>query len=193
MKKRKKRGALELSMGTVVILVLAMSMLILGLILVRTIFSSAGGAVDNIDKGVKDAISKMFADSDKKLVVYPSARRIEIEQRTQGLGFAFSTRNLDTEPHDYEYRVEVDPGFDIKRKCGGLSKKEADSWLLIDSGTLSLAPGSIMEEPELIAFSIPEFAPPCTIPYKVDVWYKPGSPSTTLYISAKILLTVEPR
>jgi len=189
----KKRAALELSMGTVVILVLAMSMLILGLILLRTIFGSAGGAVDDIDKGVKDAINKMFADSDKKLVIYPSARRIEIRQRTQGLGFAFSTRNLDTEPHDYEYRVEVDPSFNIKKKCGGLTKKEADSWLMVDSGTVSLAPGSIMEEPELITFNVPEAAPPCTIPYKIDVWSKPGSPSTTLYISAKVLLTIEPR
>src|SRR3989338_8396680 len=87
---KSKKGAMELSVGTIVILVLAMSMLILGLVLVRTIFSSATGAITEVDKGVKDAISKEFADSYKKLVIYPTERKIEIKKRTQGEVFAFS-------------------------------------------------------------------------------------------------------
>ena len=43
-----KKGAMELSMGTIVILVLAMSMLILGLVLIRTIFMGAKYNVQTI-------------------------------------------------------------------------------------------------------------------------------------------------
>ena len=44
----KKRGAVELSVSTIVIVVLAMSMLILGIVLVKNIFSSANDIVDMV-------------------------------------------------------------------------------------------------------------------------------------------------
>lgn len=185
-----KRGAMELSIGTIVVLVIAMSMLILGLILVRTIFSSATNAITEIDKGTKDAITKAFANSDKKLVFYPSARTIEIKQRTQGQGFAFSLRNLGIEDKEYTYTVGVDSAFDIKEQCGSdTDMDEANSWLIVDSGSISLGKGAIMEEPELILFNIPENAPPCTIPYAVNIKEKSG----TAYTSGKIYLTVMAR
>ena len=43
---RKKKAAIELSVGTIVVIVLAMSMLILGLVLIRNIFK---GSIDNFD------------------------------------------------------------------------------------------------------------------------------------------------
>ena len=50
--KLRKKGAIELSIGTIVIIVLAMSMLILGIILIKNIFSGSTNAVDDINKGV---------------------------------------------------------------------------------------------------------------------------------------------
>ncbi|MEK6953289.1 MAG: hypothetical protein AABX29_09845, partial [Nanoarchaeota archaeon] len=47
---KNKKAALELSIGTIVILVLAMSMLILGLILIRTIFTGAKYNVETMNK-----------------------------------------------------------------------------------------------------------------------------------------------
>ena len=44
-----KKGAMELSIGTIVIIVLAMSMLILGLVLIKTIFVGAKYNVDTIE------------------------------------------------------------------------------------------------------------------------------------------------
>ncbi len=188
----KKRAAMELSMSTIVILVLAMSMLILGLVLVKNIFGTAQSAISGIDKGVRNAITEMFADPDKKMAIYPSDRKISIKQRTQGEGFAFSIRNTDIQEATFKYEVESDPDFDIKKKCN-IDKKTADSWLLMNSGTIKLPSSSMMENPELVIFNIPEYAPACTIPYTVTVKYGSGSAGTGLYVSGTIYLTIVSR
>lgn len=187
-----KKGGLELSIGTIVILVLAMSMLILGLILVKNIFSSANSAIAGVDKGVQSAIMNMFADPSKKLVIYPSARTIEIAQRTQGQGFAFSVRNVELDDETFKYTVGVDPNFDIKTQCK-ITASDANSWLLSNSGSIKIGKGAIMEDPELVLFNIPDSAPPCTIPYIVDVTYGDGTKAGSEYVSDKIWLTVQPR
>ena len=185
----KKRAAMELSMSTIVILVLAMSMLILGLVLVKNIFGTAQGAISGIDKGVRKAITDMFAEPDKKMAIYPSDRKISIKQRTQGDGFAFSIRNTDIQEATYKYDIESDPDFEIKKKCN-IDWKTANSWLLMSSGTIRLASSSVMENPELVLFNIPENAPACTIPYTITVKYGSGSSGTGLYVSDKVYLTI---
>jgi hypothetical protein len=188
-----KRAAMELSMGTIVILVLAMIMLIMGIVLIRTIFDTAGGAITEIDDGVKSEINKIFADPSKKLVLYPAKRTITLKQRSQGEGFAFAVRNTEIDSLEFTYAVEVDPSFDIREKCH-ITKAEADQWLLIDSGSVSLGPGQKQEEGELILFNIPDSAPPCTIPYKIDVKYGKGHDLRgQTYVSGKMNLIVEPR
>jgi len=62
-------GAIELSIGTVVIIVLAMSMLILGIVLIRNIFGSATTAITEIDQGVKNEINKLFSENEEKTLV----------------------------------------------------------------------------------------------------------------------------
>lgn len=58
-----KRGAIELSIGTIVIIVLAMSMLILGMVLVRSIMCGAIGLTGNINSKVEGEINKLFEAS----------------------------------------------------------------------------------------------------------------------------------
>jgi len=71
-----KKAAMEMSMGTIVTIILLVSVLILGIFLVQNIFSSAQGAVDLTDQQLKNEINKLFSE-DKKLVLYPSTRFIE--------------------------------------------------------------------------------------------------------------------
>ncbi|HIG51864.1 hypothetical protein CXT76_01195 [Candidatus Parvarchaeota archaeon] len=65
----KKEGAFELSVGTIVVLVIAMSMLILGLVLVRTIFTGSTESVDALNDKVKNEITSLFAQEDKNVIV----------------------------------------------------------------------------------------------------------------------------
>ncbi|RMD67626.1 hypothetical protein D6817_01060 [Candidatus Pacearchaeota archaeon] len=68
-KRVKKKGALELSIGTIVIVVLAMSMLILGLVLVRKIFSTSTGWVTDINGKVKGELAKLFNQRQAKVAI----------------------------------------------------------------------------------------------------------------------------
>lgn len=55
-----KRGAMEMSVGTIVVIVLALTMLILGLVLVRTIMCGAVGLTADLNSRVKGEVSKLF-------------------------------------------------------------------------------------------------------------------------------------
>src|SRR3989344_329084 len=88
----KRRGALELSIGTIVIIVLAMSMLILGLVLVRTIFTGAKYNVDQLNKNVEAEINKLFNEQGNKIVFYLPNRQADIKKGTS-FGVAFGIRN----------------------------------------------------------------------------------------------------
>jgi hypothetical protein len=169
-----KKGAIELSIGTIVIIVLAMAMLILGLVLVRSIFSGSTTAVNSINTGVLNEIQKVFADTDKKMAIYPSVGMIELKQKSAGSGFAFSVRNTNLDTTDFIWKVYVDPQFDIQKKCH-IGATEAESWLTTDKGSFTLGRSSAMESPELVTFTIPDNAPAqCPIIYRIDVSTKAG-------------------
>jgi len=184
--RRGKKGAIELSIGTIVIVVLAMSMLILGIILVRNIFSGTEEAVTNIHKGVIAAIDQVFTKADAKLAVYPTRGKITLKQGSKDGGFAFSVRNIDVTQQKFTWTMAIDDSFNIKDKCPDLSVKEANSWLLVGDGSFTLPPGSMMEDPELVVLSIPDEAPPCVLKYRLDV--KKGTQS---YAYRSIIVTIQ--
>ena len=165
-----KRAAMEMSVGTIVTIVLLMVVLILGLVLVRTIFSGAIENINSIDQAVKNEINKLFAEDDsRKIVVYPPTRLITIQKGNKDyLGFAFSIRNVDTIAGEFSYEVFVnDP--DIRGKCN-INEEEAESWIQVGrTGSVTISPGSIILDPEFVRFLIPDNAPPCTIRYGINV------------------------
>ena len=64
-----REGALELSIGTIVVIVIGMSMLILGLVLVRTIFSGSTQSIDSLNDQVQQEILGLFGDGNGNLVI----------------------------------------------------------------------------------------------------------------------------
>ncbi len=62
-------GALELSIGTIVVIVIGMSMLILGLVLVRTIFSGSTRSINDLNEQVQNEIRDLFDDDSGNLVI----------------------------------------------------------------------------------------------------------------------------
>ena len=88
----KKRAAMEMSVGTIVTIVLLMTVLILGIFLVQKIFSGASGAIDLTEDQLNSEIGKLFGE-DKELVIYPSSRRVEIKQESED-GVGIGIKNL---------------------------------------------------------------------------------------------------
>ena len=167
MRKIGKRGAIELSIGTIVIIVLAMSMLILGLVLVRSIFTGAKYNVDEMNNKVKGEINKLFVE-DKKTVVYLPNQITKIKQNEEW-GVAFAIKNLakgtvDAGKFDYEVVVS-DP--DIRTKCG-IGEREIEAWMTTGrSDQIDIAPGDTYYG--IVRFYIPEGSPLCVIRLHLDV------------------------
>ncbi len=163
-----KKGAMELSIGTIVIIVLAMSMLILGLVLVRTIFTGAKYNVDTMNNKVRDEINKLFVE-DKRMVLYLANQKADVDQG-KDWGIAFAVKNLlsGADAAKFEYEVTVANPSEVKSNCG-VNEKEAISWIKagrIDEG-INIAPGGVKDW--IIRFEIPETAPLCIIRYNINV------------------------
>ncbi len=163
-----KKGALELSIGTIVIIVIGMSMLILGLVLVQTIFSGSKYNVEQLNEKVKGEIGKLF-EEESKSVVYLANHEARVKQGdTFGVAFAF--KNLeqgDTSSSRFSYEVKAS---DIGG-CRGLTVQEAESvrWIPVGRITdnIQLPPGAL--EYRIVRFSIPETAPLCIVRYDIVV------------------------
>lgn len=165
MRTRTKKGAMELSIGTIVVIVLAMAMLILGIVLVQRIFKSATGAVDLTDEQLKNEINKLFGDEDE-LVIYPSSGFIEIKQEdTDGVGIGI--QNLVTGvsgTQKFKYEVVV-------RDLGncGLDEDEILDWIVIGKSESDIPIASGGFASQKILFQIPTGAPLCVVGFRVNV------------------------
>lgn len=63
MKIKTKRGAIELSVGTIIIIVLGVTMLILGMVLVRNIMCNTIALTTDVNSKVTDELNRFFGDS----------------------------------------------------------------------------------------------------------------------------------
>ncbi len=179
-----KRGAIELSIGTIVIIVLAMSMLILGMILIKNIFSGASNNVLQMNNKVKDQINKLFVE-DKRTVVYLPNQIAKIKQNKEW-GIAFGVKNLQkgtAEAGKFAYSVVVsDP--DVKTKCG-VGERDVESWVKTGrSDSMTIAPGQSYYG--VVRFLIPEGAPLCTVRFHLDVT-KDSKPYATDFFDVEVL------
>ena len=181
---RGKIGAIEMSIGTIVIIVLSMSMLILGMVLVKNIFSGASENVLSMNAGVKDEINKLFTE-DKRTVVYLPNQIAKIEQNADW-GVAFGIKNLGrgtAEASRFHYDVTVsDP--DVRTKCG-IGERDIEAWIKTGRADDStIAPGESYFG--IVRFLVPETAPLCTVRFHIDVT-KDNTPYATEFFDIEVL------
>ncbi len=181
---RGKIGAIEMSIGTIVIIVLAMSMLILGMILIKNIFSGASNNVLQMNEKVKGEINKLFVE-DKRTVVYLPNQIAKIKQN-EDWGIAFGVKNLEkgtAKAGRFHYDVTVsDP--DVRTKCG-IGERDIESWIKtgrIDDMTIAPGQGYF----GIVRFLVPDGAPLCTVRFHIDVT-KDNAPYATDFFDVEVL------
>lgn len=161
----KKRAAMEMSVGTIVTIVLLMTVLILGLVLVRTIFSSAKYNVDVIDEKIRGEINKLFAE-DKPLIVYLPNQKAEIKQGEEW-GIAWAVKNLETgttESSSLTYEVTAS-----NTQACGITEEVATAYInpgQKETAGIPLRPGQVNYE--ISRVNIPQIAPLCTLRYRIN-------------------------
>lgn len=177
--------------GWIIFGVIVLIIVILGIGFYMFVKSGCDQKIDKnvaiITPEVKNAVKDAFADPDKKIYIYPSERVIEIEPNTIGKGFAFSVRNNLNQTINFRYIVGVDPNYNLQEKCK-ISIKDAENYLLTSSGTLYIKNNSILEEPELIRFNIPDNPPNCVIKYMINVINQNNT-----YVTASIFVSLTPK
>ena len=174
---KSKKAALEMSIGTIVILVLAMSMLILGLILVRTIFSGAQSTINIADEKVKGEINKLFSEDTRAVIHLPNRLALVEQGETGDIAFAIHSDKI----QEYKWTVTV-VDDKIKSKCG-VSEKIAEDWITTGgSGKVEIASGQ--KYYDVIRFNIPEGEvsdiSTCLIRYKLEIKEGNGNTYITL-------------
>jgi hypothetical protein len=163
-----KKAAIELSIGTIVIIVLAMSMLILGIVLIKNIFFGATSSVELIDRNVKAELNRLFNDESTKSVVYLPDNQAEID-KGKGYNVRFGIKNVvrgEAEAGSFTYSVTVG---EVETGCR-LSEAEADSYIRLgkSGGPIKILPGEDPKE-RIIVVEVTENAPLCSVTYDITV------------------------
>lgn len=173
----KTRGAMEMSVGTIVTIVLLMTVLILGLVLVKNIYSSASGVVDLTDQQLKSEVEKLFSQ-ENKLVIVPSTREIEIKQeKTDGVGIGIKNLLTGTSgTKTFSYEVVVSDASDCSE-----SAEEIETWLKLGKSEqdIPIAPGEYSAQKVLI--EVPTGSSLCVFRCRVNVYVDGDSYDTDFF------------
>ncbi len=163
---KNKRAAFEMSMTTVVIIVLAMTMLILGLTLVRKVMTMGTGIIDITDAGVKSKLNKMLGEEgrdvtiglpDKTAVISPGNKgNAPLVVDTSGMGSTIG-------PEDLKYVISLsDQGTCDKGLVESYFVTPLDKELEFDDWEAGIAYASILME-------VPKGAKLCTQKIGVEI------------------------
>jgi predicted PurR-regulated permease PerM len=92
---KSKSGAMEMSVGTMVTIILLVCVLVLGIFFIQKIFGAGTNAIDSIDNEVQSEIDRLFERENKPLAIYPTSRDVILKKGDDPKGFAFSVKNDD--------------------------------------------------------------------------------------------------
>ena len=159
MKKRNKKAALELSMGTIVVLVLSVSMLILGIILIRSIMCSGIEITEELSRGVKNEVKTLFG-ADRYGVRCAGQGTAEIRLATGGQRRLLCFIRTDT-PATYDLDVNI-------ISLEGASTAVVNRWVISEGRKdIKVSPGGEGAEPIFAVLNIPADAQATTLEIEI--------------------------
>jgi len=163
---KSKKAAMEMSVGTIVTIVLLMSVLILGIFLIKNIFSSAKGAIDLTDQQLENEINQLFGD-DEELVIYPKSRIVEVKQgELEAVGIG--VKNLlegSAGTSLFSYNVVVsDTGNCVE------DEEEIENWIIVGKAEEDIPIRVGDSFVEKIRFKVPIGSSLCTPRFRVNVY-----------------------
>jgi len=162
---------MEMSMGTMVTIVLLMVVLVLGIFFIQKIFFAGTNAIDTIDTQVQSEMQKLFGSDDaRRVVIFPTSQRLKIKQGAIDEGFAFSLRNLNSGMASFTFDVSATD----TSNCPGITTEMATNYLIGRSGGITnLNSGDTFNR--LVTFIFSETTPLCTMEYELDIKREDGS------------------
>ena len=176
---KNKRAGFEMSITTLVVIVIAVVMLILGLVLVRQIFGTATETVTIIDEQVKNELMNLFGEQGKEMVVKLGTQQTaKVKQGTQGFGFIFGIAPEGvTDLRDCKYT--------ITKKGGDCIEPNPTTWFVYGMTDLGFDEISQNTAFALIKLNIPSSQQPCQQKFTIEATC--GTWSSSTYFNIDII------
>ena len=184
---KNKRAAIEMSIGTIVTLVLSVTLLIILIAAVTKIGGITDNVLDQTESQVLDQINKVYG-ADTKLALAPTSGTVTVRRNKDLQGFKIVIRNLvegsEGEELTFSYEVSVDEN-DLGN-CGK-TKEELESLIIAGKARSEIIalPGETSSSQNVV-FEIPDGFPKCTVPYMVKVYRSDDKPYASDAMVVKI-------
>lgn len=169
-KRMSKGGAVELSISTIVIVVLAVSMLILGLVLVRTIFKTATNVATMSDDALKNQMAKLYGE-DSRLVVYPDTKEVSVSIKDGSGKFGFAMLNNEqgsSKNMKFSYTITAVEST-VKKNCNGATVQEMMDKITTPTSDKDITIASGDKSEQIVRFKVATGDPLCLVRYRIDV------------------------
>ena len=158
---KNKKAAIELSVSTSIIIVLGVSMLILGMVLIRSILCSAIGLTGNINGAVNSEINKYFGDSGGEVAcIGASGDPIKMATGQENIVYCGIRA-----PAQADYQVSV---TSVRSGISSLTNDQLQKWIVQSQYSGTVAPGDSIPK-KVVRIDIPSNAPEGAITIQVQV------------------------
>ena len=159
---RGKKAAIEMSMTTIIVIVLSLTLLIFGFVFVRSIMCTAIGLTDSVGDKAKDEINKLFgATSGEVICIGESGSPASMTPGERNIIFCGVRAE---QLQRYRFDIEVN-----RRSSSQVITEFVDNWFLSENWDREVAPGD--EEAKKIArLDLPEDAPEGNLVFDLDVY-----------------------
>jgi hypothetical protein len=156
-----KSGALEMSIGTLIIIVLGVSMLILGIVLVRSIMCGAIGFTGDINDKVRGELNTLFGSTGDEVQCIGAGTAVKVSP-----GDVINVYCAVKAPESAKYTIKVVSAQSFLTSL--TAETIMNDWLDQDSYTATIAPGDSSPK-KAIRFTPPANAPETTIVLNVEI------------------------
>lgn len=167
-----KKAAMEMSIGTVVTIVLLMTVLVLGLVLVQKIFGGATDNIDEINDQVRSQINDLFNVEEKEVIVALGTKQTaNVKRGTEDFGFVFAYQPDEPDKlNGAKYDIEVADGDKYCKGKNSMSDNEIEDWFI---SNINNAPFDEIEKSvtaiALVKLSVPDEMSPCVQRFYIKI------------------------
>lgn len=148
MQRGDRHAALELSIGTVVIVVLGVTMLIMGLVVTRNIMCGAVGMTDDINSKVRAELNKLFAENEGEVTCIGAGDAVKMAPGKENNIYCAVKA-----PQQAQYAFTA-TRYDLQ----GVSADKLRQWLTTSSSEFPIAPND-RDAKKVLRIKVPENAP----------------------------------
>jgi len=159
---QRKSGAIELSMTTLIVVVLSLTLLILGFVFIRSIMCGAIGLTESINEKTEREVEQLFETSGNELVCDGAQEAGTLVPGEENQ--IFCSINARTQGNDYYVTLlGIEPS-------GGITERESSNWVTRTTWNEPDFPTNDKDPRKTLTVTIPEEASEGNIRINIDAY-----------------------